>query len=95
MEALGRKDETMTVKDNKYISDLWWEYEPYIRLLCVRKLNSLSDYVDDCVQDIFLALSDSLSNGKTIEYPKAWLTRVANNKIKDIYKNAKKNRELL
>lgn len=93
MEALGRKDETMTVKDNKYISDLWWEYEPYIRLLCVHKLNSLPDYADDCVQDVFLALYDALSNGKTIQYPKAWLTRVANNKINDAYKKAKKERE--
>lgn len=84
----------MTVKENdKYINGLWQEYEPYVRFLCTRKLKDLPDCVDDCIQDVFMALSDVLSNGKTIQYPKAWLTRVANNKINDAYKKAKKERE--
>lgn len=84
----------MIFKDNKKIVNaLWQEYEPYIRKLCAYKLKSMPDYIDDCVQDIFLDLSDALSKGKTIEYPKAWLTKVANNKIKDIYAQAKKDSE--
>ena len=79
--------------NKKIVNELWQEHEPYIRKLCTYKLKSLPDYVDDCVQDVFLDLSDALHKGKVIEYPKAWLTKVANNKIKDIYAQAKKEVE--
>lgn len=79
--------------NKKTVNELWQEHEPYIRKLCTYKLKSLPDYVDDCVQDVFLDLSDALHKGKVIEYPKAWLTKVANNKIKDIYAQAKKEAE--
>ncbi|MDD6021933.1 MAG: sigma-70 family RNA polymerase sigma factor [Oscillospiraceae bacterium] len=65
--------------NKKIVNELWQEHEPYIRKLCTYKLKSLPDYVDDCIQDVFLALSDALHKGKVIEYPKAWLTKVANN----------------
>lgn len=81
--------------NKKIVNELWQEHEPYIRKLCTYKLKSLPDYVDDCVQDVFLDLSDAFYKGKTIEYPKAWLTKVANNKIKDIYTQAKKDAERL
>lgn len=84
------------MKHKKTIADeLWQEHEPYIRKLCSYKLKSLPEYIDDCIQDVFLDLSDALDKGKTIEYPKAWLTKVANNKIKDIYTQAKKDAERL
>lgn len=79
--------------NKKTVNELWQEHEPYIRKLCTYKLKRLPDYVDDCVQDGFLDLSDALHKGKVIEYPKAWLTKVANNKIKDIYAQAKKEAE--
>lgn len=79
--------------NKKIVNELWQEHEPYIRKLCTYKLKSLPDYVDACVQDVFLDLSDALDKGKTIEYPKAWLTKVVNNKIKDIYTQAKKESE--
>lgn len=82
-------------KNKKLIESMWQEYEPYVRKLCNFKLKSLPDYIDDCVQDVFLDLSDALNSGKQIEYPKAWLTKVANNKIKDIYTLAKKENEKL
>lgn len=80
-------------KLKKQIYDIWAEHEPYIRKLCTYKLKSFPDYIDDCIQDVFLDLSDALDKGKTIEYPKAWLTKVVNNKIKDIYTQAKKESE--
>ena len=80
-------------KLKKQIYDIWAEHEPYIRKLCTYKLKSLPNYVDDCVQDVFLDLSDAINKGKVIEYPKAWLTKVANNKIKDIYNQAKRDAE--
>ncbi|MBR3815348.1 MAG: sigma-70 family RNA polymerase sigma factor [Clostridia bacterium] len=79
--------------NKKIVNELWQEHEPYIRKLCTYKLKSLPDYVDDCIQDVFLDLSDALHKGKVIEYPKAWLTKVANNKIKDIYAQAKREAE--
>lgn len=81
--------------NKKMVNESWREHEPYIRKLCTYKLKSSPDYVDDCVQDVFLALSDAMNKGKVIEYPKAWLTKVANNKIKDIYTQAKKDAERL
>lgn len=84
----------MKLKNNKKaVNDLWHEFEPYIRKLCEYKLQSLPNHIDDCVQEVFLDLADALHKGKKIEYPKAWLTRVANNKIKDIYSQAKKDAE--
>lgn len=84
----------MDYKDSKKAAnDLWKEYEPYIRKLCTYKLNSLPYYIDDCIQDVFLDLCEALKSGKTIEYPKAWLTKVVNNKIKDIYTQSKKETE--
>ena len=86
----------MKLKDNKkLVGALWLEHEPYIRKLCTYKLQSLPDYIDDCIQDVFVDLSYALDKGKIIEYPKAWLTRVANNKIKDIYTQAKRDSERL
>lgn len=79
--------------NKRIVNELWQEHEPYIRKLCTYKLKSLPDYVDDCIQDVFLDLSDALHKGKVIEYPKAWLTKVANNKIKDIYAQAKREAE--
>lgn len=86
----------MKLKNNKKaVNDLWHEFEPYIRKLCEYKLQSLPNHIDDCVQEVFLDLADALHKGKKIEYPKAWLTKVANNKIKDIYSQAKKDAEKL
>ena len=45
--------------------------------------------IDDCMQDVFLALLNKLDDNGEIQYPKAWLTKVASNKIKDIYESEK------
>jgi len=82
-------------KLKKQIYNIWAEHEPYIRKLCTYKLKSLPEHIDDCIQDVFLDLSDAFDKGKIIEYPKGWLTKVANNKIKDIYTQAKKDAERL
>ena len=73
---------------------IWREYECYIRKICSYKLESRPEYIDDCVQEIFLALSDTLPKKKRINHPKAWLTKVAYNKISDIYEKIKKEDEL-
>lgn len=83
----------MIEKNKKIIEKLWIEYEPYIRKLCEYKLKNNQDIIDDCVQNVFFDLFETLNSGKSIEYPKAWLTKVANNKIIDIQKNLKKEKD--
>lgn len=72
---------------------IWHEHSAYIRKFCEYKLQSYPHLIDDCVQDVFLALLKALSDGKEISYPKAYLTKIALNKINDIYKTEEKRRE--
>ena len=46
--------------------------------------------VDDCIQEVFKALLDTMNNGTNIKHPKTWLSTVANNKIKDCYSKTKR-----
>lgn len=82
-------------KDNIELlfNELWNEFEPYIRKLCQYKLSSMPHCVDDCIQETFRALSEAMSSGTVIEHPKAWLSCVANNNIKDLYSQAKKDKD--
>lgn len=74
---------------------LWREHEPYIRKFCEYKLQNMPDYIDDCVQEVFLALLNALKNKKEIAYPKAYLTKIALNKINDIYKAEDKRKKTI
>lgn len=69
----------------KLCEQIWKEHEAYIRKFCEYKLQSRKDLIDDCVSEVFLGLLEALKNGKEIQNPKVWLTRVANNIITDIY----------
>lgn len=89
----GGGERFMKLKNRK-TDKIWTEHESYIRRLCSYKLESRPEYIDDCVQKIFLALSEALHNEKRIDCPKAWLTKVAYNKISDIYEKIKKEDEL-
>ena len=81
------------IKPEKLCEQIWCDYEAYIRKFCEYKLQSQKDLVDDCVNDVFLSLLEALKTGTEIAYPKAWLTKVANNKITDIYRNKEKQVE--
>lgn len=83
----------MSEDKNESVEKIWLEYEPYIRRLCKFKLRSIPHEADDCVSDVFLDFSAAVNNGKIIENPKAWLTKVASNKIKDIYSHRKRESE--
>ncbi|MCQ2485342.1 MAG: sigma-70 family RNA polymerase sigma factor [Clostridia bacterium] len=84
-------DQNIEMQFNK----MWQDYEPYIRKLCEYKLRSIPHCIDDCVQETFNALVKSMKSGIVIEHPKAWLSTVANNKIKDIYEQRKKEAEYI
>jgi len=81
------------IEPEKLCEQIWCEYETYIRKFCEYKLQSQKDLIDNCVHDIFLSLLETLKNDTEITYPKAWLTKVANNKIIDIYRNNEKQSE--
>ncbi len=76
----------------KQAEKIWLEHQSYIRKLCEYKLKSASDLIDDCMQEVFLALLRALMDSKQIDYPKAYLTKVALNKINDIYKAEEKKK---
>lgn len=77
------------MKEIEIAEKIWQENELYLRKFCSYKLSSHPDLVDDCLQDVFLALLNRLKDNNEIQYPKAWLTKVASNKIKDIYESEK------
>lgn len=89
----AKRGEKMSEDKNESVEKIWLEYEPYIRRLCKFKLRSIPHEADDCVSDVFLDFSAAVNNGKIIENPKAWLTKVASNKIKDIYSHRKRESE--
>ena len=84
----------MVIGENDEITEeckrLWHLYREYIISFCKFKLKDTPDYVEDCVQDVFMALLEAKRSGTEIKSPKAWLTTVANNKIKREYKNRKR-----
>lgn len=71
------------------ITKIWQEHEPYIRKFCTCRLQSRPADIDDCMQEVFLALTQAMEKGTVIIYPKAWLTKVADHIIKRIYEKAK------
>lgn len=87
----------MVIGENDEITEeckqLWNLYKEYIISFCKFKLKDTPDYVEDCVQDVFMALLEARRSGTEIKSPKAWLTTVANNKIKMEYKNRKRESE--
>lgn len=72
---------------------LWRMHGEYIRSFCRFQLKDMPDYVEDCVQEVFMALLEAKRAGTEIQNPKAWLTAVANNKIKNEYKSRKRDAE--
>lgn len=81
---------TENAKKEQLLKKLWDDYGQYLKKLCTFKLSSAPHLIDDCVQDVFLDLNAALNEEVKINNYKAWLTKVANNKIVDIYKDLKK-----
>ncbi len=73
------------MKEIEKAEKIWQKHAHYIRKFCTYKLSSHPDMIDDCLQEIFLALLNTLKDNSEIQYEKAWLTKVASNKINDIY----------
>lgn len=81
------------LKEIEIAEKIWQENESYIRKLCNYKLSSHPDFIDDCMQDVFLALITACRDEKEIKNYRAWLTKVTVNKINDFYRDEKKKEE--
>lgn len=75
--------------------ELWHRYQPLVRKLCEYKLQSAPTLIDDCVQEVFAAMLAYLRAGNIINFPGAWLAKVADNKIKDIYTAENRRKQML
>lgn len=58
------------------------DYKGCLEKYCRVRLGEAADSVDDCVQETFYIYYKKLLNGETIEKPKAFLYRTADNMIK-------------
>lgn len=83
------------LKDNiaEECEELWRLYGKYIRCFCANRFGGDTEYIDDCVQEVFTAFIEAKRNGTEIRYPKAWLTTVADNKVKEFYRKSKAETE--
>lgn len=72
---------------------LWKEYEPRIRQLCRKKLDSYLTEADEVVSDAYLILCKAFAEEKEIKNPVAWLYGTVNNLIKEKYAEIKKRKE--
>ncbi len=91
------------VKISKAAADekLQQAYSMYGNLLtkyCTVRLGEAIASVDDCIQNAFLIYYNKILNGETIENPKAFLYRVADNMVKrcvsEYYSDAKRRADL-
>lgn len=91
------------VKISKAAADekLQQAYSMYGVLLtkyCTVRLGEAIASVDDCIQNAFLIYYNKILNGETIENPKAFLYRVADNMVKrcvsEYYSDAKRRADL-
>lgn len=71
-------------------NNLWKEHQEIVRQLCELKLKSRPWMIDDCIQDISLALYDQIRSGEQISNWKAWLLITARNTINNCYYESKK-----
>lgn len=72
-------------------NSLWEEYQGLVRQLCNLKLKSKSWMVDDCIQEISLALYNQILSDEQIDNWKAWILVTTRNIINNCYYESKKN----
>lgn len=72
-------------------SSLWEEHKELVRQLCELKLKSKPWMIDDCIQDISLALYNQILSDEHIINWKAWLLITTRNTINNCYSESRKN----
>lgn len=66
----------------QFINDCYEKYYQSLHKYCRVRLGEFSEHAEDCVQDAFVILQRKLSEGETIERPRAFLYRTADNFVK-------------
>lgn len=73
-------EENMSVE--QFINDCYEKYYQSLFKYCRVRLGEFSEHAEDCVQDAFVILQRKLTEGETIEQPRAFLYRTADNFVK-------------
>lgn len=74
------------------VNDCYEKYYESIFKYCRVRLGEFSEHASDCVQDAFLILHKKLNEGETIEQPRAFLYRTADNFVKRTVEHYSKER---
>ena len=75
---------------NNTVGDCYEKYYQSIFKYCRVRLGEFSQHAEDCVQDAFLVLYNKLTSGETVEQPRAFLYRAADNFVKRTIDNCRK-----
>ena len=84
----------MTEMENKMCTDLWVEFEPDIRKICISRLKGNTQEVDDIIAETYLSLCRHIVKDGPLYHPRAWLYKTANNIINKKYKEKYKQNEI-
>lgn len=68
--------------NDKTVSECYEKYFQSIYKYCRVRLGEFSQHAEDCVQDAFLVFYNKLRDGETVEQPRAFLYRTADNFVK-------------
>lgn len=66
----------------QFFNDCYEQYYQSLFKYCRVRLGEFSEHAEDCVQDAFVILQRKLNEGETIEQPRAFLYRTADNFVK-------------
>lgn len=84
-------DENLSVE--QFINDCYEKYYQSIFKYCRVRLGEVSEHAEDCVQDAFVVLQRKLNEGETVEQPRAFLYRTADNFVKRTVEHYSKERK--
>ncbi|MBR3835251.1 MAG: sigma-70 family RNA polymerase sigma factor [Clostridia bacterium] len=77
----------------QFINDCYEKYYQSIFKYCRVRLGEFSEHAEDCVQDAFVVLQRKLNEGETVEQPRAFLYRTADNFVKRTVEHYSKERK--
>ncbi len=81
----------MNSRDNHALFEQYYHaYYEDIYKFCLVKLHFKSEYAEDCCQNVFMTLYRKLSEGISVENPRAYLYTIAGNLIHKTYAEIRK-----
>lgn len=86
---------TTELDKEAYFKELWNLYRPGLVDMCKFRLNSVSAEIDDVLDEVYMALWNTIDSGVEIRKPKEWLYSTTHNYITHTYKNTNKTKKNL